>query len=163
MRLNLGCGHRIFDGYVNVDKFHSPGVDVVKDLESLPWPWETDSVDEVCLIHVLEHLGQTPETYFSIIKELYRVCKDGALVYVEVPYPLHPDFWGDPTHVRPITVGGLLLLSKSFCNLMRAEGLAGTPIAEHIDVDFEHVENAEYTDPLTGILQASRITMRVKK
>ena len=51
IKLNLGCGEKKFPGYINVDKYGSP--DVNHDLESFQWPWETNSVSEIKLIHVL--------------------------------------------------------------------------------------------------------------
>ncbi len=45
LRLNLGCGMKHIEGYVNVDRFGEP--DVRHDLEVLPWPWPDDSVSEV--------------------------------------------------------------------------------------------------------------------
>jgi predicted SAM-dependent methyltransferase len=58
LRLNLGCGMRRLDGFVNVDKFGEP--ELRHDLETFPWPWPDDSVVEVLLNHVLEHLGHDP-------------------------------------------------------------------------------------------------------
>ena len=42
--------------------------------KQFPWPWGESSVDEVHLIHVLEHLGREPHVYLGIMKELWRVC-----------------------------------------------------------------------------------------
>src|SRR6516162_1537826 len=56
LKLNLGCGDKRIPGYINVDKFSNP--DLKHDLETFPWPWPDDSVSEILLIHVLEHLGQ---------------------------------------------------------------------------------------------------------
>ena len=61
-------------------------------LEKLPWPWADDSVQEMRFSHVLEHLGADATTYLSIIKELYRVCRDGAQIFIVVPHPRHDHF-----------------------------------------------------------------------
>ena len=34
MKLNLGCGSKIYEGYVNVDKFDFYNVDIKHDLEN---------------------------------------------------------------------------------------------------------------------------------
>ena len=74
LKLNLGCGNNKYDGFLNVDKFGEP--DINWDLEKFPWPWEDNSVDEIRIIHVLEHLGKDTETYFNIFKEIYRISVD---------------------------------------------------------------------------------------
>ena len=89
MKLNLGCGNYKMDGFFNVDKFAYCEPDEVVDLEVFPWPWADNAVDEVVMSHVLEHLGQETKVYFGIIKELYRVCGDGAEVRIAVPHPRH--------------------------------------------------------------------------
>ncbi|MGK7880982.1 MAG: hypothetical protein AB4060_12905, partial [Crocosphaera sp.] len=42
LNLNLGCGAKRRENYLNVDKFGEPDLKV--DLEELPWPWEDNSV-----------------------------------------------------------------------------------------------------------------------
>ena len=69
MKLNLGCGSKILDGYTNVDKFDYYKPDVVHDLETFPYPFENNSVDEILISHVLEHIGQSPQIFLQIIKE----------------------------------------------------------------------------------------------
>ena len=39
MKLHLGCGHIIKEGWVNHDIVPLAGVDVVHDLTKFPWPW----------------------------------------------------------------------------------------------------------------------------
>lgn len=61
MRVNLGCGDRYADGWVNVDHAGSPHPkDQVVDLASVatgdPLPWSAGSVTHVYAGHVLEHL-----------------------------------------------------------------------------------------------------------
>jgi hypothetical protein len=136
MRLNLGCGGKKLPGWVNVDKYPVCGPDQVVDLERFPWPWPDDSADEVLLEHVLEHLGASTEVYLGIIKELYRVCRDGAAVRIEVPHPRHDNFLGDPTHVRPIIPESLLLFSQAANREWLAQGVANTPLGLYIGVDF---------------------------
>ena len=159
MRLNLGCGHNKIAGWVNVD--HSAGCepDMVLDLESFPWPWPDDSVDEVALHHVLEHLGATTAKYFGVIRELWRVCRDGALVRITVPHPRHDDFLGDPSHVRPITVPGLQLFSRKANEQWIAMRAANTPLAIQLGVDFEIVQvESVLEQPWAAQMESGRIS-----
>jgi len=135
LKLNLGCGTNHKKGYVNVDKYGKP--DLLFNLESCPWPWMNNSVGEVLLNHVLEHLGRTIENYFEIIQELYRVCADGAKIDIVVPHPRHDDFISDPTHVRAITPLGLSLFSKTLNRKWAKEHRANSQLALEFDVDFE--------------------------
>ena len=73
MKLNLGCGSKILEGYTNVDKFDYYKPDTVHDLEVTPYPFKENSVDEILMSHVLEHIGQDPNIFNNIIKELYRI------------------------------------------------------------------------------------------
>ena len=164
IKLNLGCGHDYREGYVNVDKYPTTRMDGLCDLESFPWPWETNSVEEVVLRHVLEHLGQATDVYKQIIQELYRVCAPGAIVHIEVPHPFHPDYIGDPTHCRPVTAQGLWLLSVDFCRDILHQGYPSSTLAMYWDVDFPMLENIEYVDPnRDNILKWSKMTLRVRK
>ncbi|MGB2924670.1 MAG: tetratricopeptide repeat protein, partial [Limnothrix sp.] len=135
LKLHLGCGYKILDGYINVDKFGDP--DLVFDLETFPWPWEDNSVGEIIMHHVLEHLGQETQVYLKIIQELYRVCKHNAVIDVRVPHPRHDNFITDPTHVRIITPEGLNMFSKKSNDIWKAEGAANTTLGLYLDVDFE--------------------------
>lgn len=53
LRLNVGCGPVLLDGYVNVDARSLPGVDLVADVHDLPVP--EGSVIEIHAAHILEH------------------------------------------------------------------------------------------------------------
>ena len=102
MKLNLGCGYNKVPGFVNVDSNPLCEPDLIADLEST-LPWEDNSVDEILLNHVLEHLGQDTKTYLKMWQEFYRVLKDGAQILISVPHHRHDLFFQDPTHVRVIT------------------------------------------------------------
>jgi hypothetical protein len=138
LRLNLGCGQKRFDGYINVDRFGEP--DLRHDLESVPWPWSDDSVSEIIMEHVLEHLGRDATVYLDIWKEIYRVCQDGATIRIAVPHHRHEFFYNDPTHVRAVTAEGMNLFSQRLNRKGAAKGLSNTPLGLYLGIDFEPVD-----------------------
>ena len=135
LKLNLGCGEKRIPGYINVDKYGSP--DIKHDLESFPWPWETNSVSDIVLIHVLEHLGKDVEIYFGIFTEMYRICNHGAKIKIVVPHFRHQFFYDDPTHVRVVTPLGLQLFSQKLNKLWVEQGAANSPLGLYLDINFE--------------------------
>lgn len=149
MKLNLGSGNKTIEGFINVDKFPTATTDVVFDLETTPWPWETDTVDEIRFIHSLEHIGRDTETYLNIFKEIYRVCRNNAEIVIHVPHPRHDNFLGDPTHVRPVTPQSLTLFDAEKNREWVAGGIsAATPLALYIGVDFPITEVITVLDPV---------------
>jgi len=159
LRLNLGCGNRKLLGFLNVDKFAACAPDQQVDLEALPWPWADESVAEVAMIHVLEHLGAQPDLYLGILKELWRVCRHGAEVRIVVPHPRHDTYLNDPTHVRPVTRDGLLMFSRAANLEWQAKGAANTPLGLYLGIDFELVSTAhDLDDRWQKRLQAGEIS-----
>ena len=143
MKLNLGSGSKILEGYTNVDKYDYYKPDIVHDLENFPYPFEENSIDEILLSHVLEHIGQSPDTFLKIIKELYRICRNDSLIKIIVPHPRHDDFISDPTHVRPITILGLQLFDKELNLKWEKQNAANTPLALINNVNFK-IKNVKY-------------------
>ena len=158
MRLNLGCGFDKRQGFVNVDKIAACAPDQLVDLERLPWPWPDDAAEEVVLRHTLEHLGQAPELYLGIIKELWRICRPGATVSITVPHPRHDSFLSDPTHVRAVTPQGLELFSQQKNREWQAKGVANTPLGLYLDIDFA-VQSVNFVpdEPWAGRLKRGEI------
>lgn len=143
LRLNLGCGQRKLAGFVNVDKYPYGEPDQLVDLERFPWPWADDSVVEVAMIHVLEHLGQDADTYLEIMKELWRVCRSGATIRIVVPHPRSDQYLNDPTHVRPVTADGLRMFSRRANREWASRGAANTPLGEILGIDLE-LQSTQY-------------------
>jgi predicted SAM-dependent methyltransferase len=157
LKLNLGCGQNPLPGYLNVDKFGHP--DFYWDLENFPWPWEDNSVSEIVLHHVLEHLGESSQTYLKIIQELYRVCQPNALILITVPHPRHDSFLADPTHVRVVTLDGLALFSKPLNYEWKHLGYANSPLGLYLDVDFEIIDTQIYLEePWQSRYQCGELT-----
>ena len=48
-----------------------------------------------------EHISKT--NFIGVMKEIYRVCKNGAIVIIEAPYAGSDNFWTDPMHKFPLT------------------------------------------------------------
>lgn len=138
MKLNIGSGGTQMEGFVTCDYDPLAEPDYCFNLETDTFPFEDNSVEVVVAHHVLEHLG---EGYFHCLKELYRVCKHGAIIDVRVPHHRHDYFYDDPTHRRAITVGGLLLFSKKHNKLCKECGAASSRLGDYFDVDFEIVQH----------------------
>lgn len=160
IRLNLGSGGKNIQGWINVDFVAKCEPDLVCNLEEFPWPWESDSVDQVLLSHVLEHLGETREVYLGIIKELYRVCKNGALINIQVPHPRHDFYLIDPTHVRPITVDGMRMFDQSLNKEWIEHKVSNTPLGIYLGVDLRVVNYSYLLDPFfQSLLDNKQITV----
>lgn len=146
MNINIGSGYKKPDGYIHVDADPSTNPDHVVNLEKDKLPFDNNSVDNVQAHHILEHLG---EGYFHCLQELYRVCKDGALIDIVVPHHRHDFFLNDPTHRRPITVSGLQLFSKKFNKECIINNDGSSKLGMLYDVDFEVVHFEYAFDPIT--------------
>src|SRR5262245_46645576 len=97
-KIELGCGRTPTPGYIHHDrKKHAPHVDVVHDLDVLPWPWESESCDEILGLDVFEHLHRMPEEW---LRECQRILRPGGLLLLRVPAFGSPWHVIDPTHVR---------------------------------------------------------------
>jgi predicted SAM-dependent methyltransferase len=94
--LHLGCGPNNKLGDVGVDILPGPAVDIVHDLNVVPWPLPSAAYDRVICIDVIEHL----QNVVSTINEIHRVGRPGARVTIQVPTTTSRDFFTDPTHVR---------------------------------------------------------------
>jgi SAM-dependent methyltransferase len=144
MKLHLGSGNKKFEGFTNIDYDKNCNPDICIDIEKEIWPIEDNSVDEVIAHHVLEHLG---EGYFHVMKELYRVCKHGALIDIVVPHHRHEYFANDPTHRRPITPDGLWLFSKKYNDSCIEQDAAASRLGHYFNIDFEVVNSLNVPDP----------------
>lgn len=159
MRVNFGCGLNKLAGFVNLDKEPACAPDLVWDIEKTPWPFPDNSIVEAKFIHSLEHVGADVDTFLAIIRELHRVCRDGARIGIRVPHPRSDAFLGDPTHVRPITPNVLQAFSKKQNRELAAAGAPNTPLGLYLDVDFEVVKALHVVDQkYLSQLQQGKIT-----
>ena len=82
VRLNLGCGHIALPGYLNVDRRDLPGVDVVAEIDNLPF--KPGSVQELHSAHLVEHF---PLEMFRrrVLPYWYDLLKPGGLFRAVTP------------------------------------------------------------------------------
>lgn len=100
--LNLGCGKTRIPKSIGVDDSkHSNFVDIVHNLNIIPYPFDSSSVDEIHMYHVLEHLHNP----LKIMEELHRLLKKGGMIYLRVPHFSSMGAFSDITHVRPFGYG----------------------------------------------------------
>lgn len=81
VRVDLGCGGVKRAGFIGIDRFPLPGVDIVADMNK-GLPLDDNSVDYLVASHSLEHA----DDIIFIMQEIYRVCKHKALVCIVAPY-----------------------------------------------------------------------------
>jgi predicted SAM-dependent methyltransferase len=93
VKLHLGCGNNKKEGYVNCDISSDVNPDMIVNLEK-KLPFKENSVDEIIIEHVIEHFHEP----LKLLKEFYRVCKDGARVKIKVPYFSHESAFGMLDH-----------------------------------------------------------------
>ena len=97
--------------------------------------------------------------FLGLMSELYRVCRDGAIIEIAVPHPRHDNFIDDPTHVRIVTPGLLRLFDRKKNDEWKREGIANTPLAHYIGVDFEMTSaQAMLDEPYSSDFSAGRLT-----
>jgi len=89
IKLNLGCGDKILDGYINCDNWSTKEASEEQykkvmhiDLADGLHEFEDESIDEILMNHVLEHIPDL--NYF--IRGVHRILKPGGVFHGEVPY-----------------------------------------------------------------------------
>ena len=94
--LDLGCGDKKVPGAFGLDIVDRAGVDLVHDLEAVPYPLPESCGDEIHLNHVLEHF----ENPLVILEEVWRLARPGGRVLIRTPHYSGTYAWVDPTHRR---------------------------------------------------------------
>lgn len=146
MKLNVGCGKDIMDGWVNMDIANLIGVDLVADVED-HIPLEDSTVDEFYLSHLIEHI----ENPLIAMEELYWVAKPDAKMTIRCPYGSSDDAWEDPTHKRPYFLNSFGYFSQPF--YWRAD--------YHYRADWKCEEISLLVKPENKLITAEEVMYRV--
>jgi len=95
VKLNIGCGRDIREGWINLDIRAGDNIDVIHNLDDLPLPFDDDVFDEVYTSHILEHVLR----WENLLHDIHRVMKSGGILIIRVPYGLDPTAY----HIRSFT------------------------------------------------------------
>jgi SAM-dependent methyltransferase len=96
MKINLGCGRKKLEGFLNLDRVPEVDPDVIHDLDSTPYPFEEGVFDLICAHDVVEHVHDLP----AFMREVWRIGKHGACLEVTTPHFSCHNSYTDPTHQR---------------------------------------------------------------
>ena len=83
MKLNLGCGDKVKEGYLGVDIIAYPNVDIVRDI-TRGIPFSNGTVEAVFASHFMEHIERTEVTF--VLEEVHRVLEVGGEFHFIVPH-----------------------------------------------------------------------------
>lgn len=142
-KLNMGCGFRKLEDHWNVDISPKCNPDQVLDFDVTPWPYEDNFFDKITACNILEHLGQNPRVFTEIIKEMYRVSKDGAEWFIQFPHHRCDVAFDDYTHVRLLTEKMFRMWDQKVNYASIIKNSADSTFGIYNDVDIE-ILNVDY-------------------
>jgi len=96
MKLNVACGFKHKEGYINVDIDSRVNPDVFADLER-GLPFGNDKIDEILTEQTLEHIN--PDKIHLVMNEFWRVLKNKGKLVVIVP--IGKGWMNSPEHKCP--------------------------------------------------------------
>jgi len=90
MRLHLGCGTNYLHGWINIDLYPTSErgntvceADVFHDICKLDECYQENTIDEIYLCHVFEHLDKKEATI--ALSCWYKILKPGGILTIYVP------------------------------------------------------------------------------
>ena len=95
MKLNVGCGMKKLEGYINLDCNPFVAPDICRDIEK-GLPYSDETFDEIFCEQTLEHIHDL----VFVMNEFYRTLKKGGRLKLSVPLISGKWAWIDPTHIR---------------------------------------------------------------
>jgi len=86
-RLDIGCKNSKKEGCIGIDRIDF-GQEIIWDVtQGIPFP--DSSTEYIYMSHFLEHIEEKFVTL--LFCEIYRICKDGAIIEIRVPHASEMD------------------------------------------------------------------------
>lgn len=100
-KLNLGCGTDILpaEEWVNLDCVQLPGVEVVHDLDTGPWPFGDELFNEIRAYDIFEHVKDP----LLFMYECGRILEPEGTLDIHTTHWQSENAYTDPTHQRYCT------------------------------------------------------------
>jgi len=98
--LDIGCGEIQRPNFIRLDKRKLPGIDIVHNLEVIPYPLPDNCCLTIVASHILEHIK--PWLFHDVMNELWRITKVDGNLAVSAPYAGSPGYNQDVTHCARI-------------------------------------------------------------
>lgn len=108
--LDVGCGIDKIPWAIGIDKKVLPNVDVVHDLDKIPWPFKDNTFDHIVCKHSLNHLSD----FIKVMEEIHRIGKPNATVEILAPHYTSDNFHTDPTHKFSIGIRSMNYFCEEF-------------------------------------------------
>ena len=84
IKLDVGCGLRKAKGFVGMDMWKHPGVDIVHDAQVFPYPIPDSVCHQIVVSHLWEHIE--PKYRFPMMDELWRIMRHDGQLFLSCPY-----------------------------------------------------------------------------
>lgn len=141
VKINLGAGNRILDGYLNHDIIkHRSEIDFAFNLNQPEWPLAHDSYDRVRAFDVIEHV----ENPINFMDNCWKLLQPGGILYLKACGWKNPNFWVDITHHRAFDI-------KSF-NYFVPSTEMGQEYSYYTDKKWKYREGYPMYDRLNNII-----------
>lgn len=77
-----------------MDRNPASRADVLCDLDHIPYPFRSNSFDEVRAVHVIEHVADV----IRAMEEFHRLARPGGRIFIVTPHYTDFSSFCDPTH-----------------------------------------------------------------
>jgi predicted SAM-dependent methyltransferase len=154
---DLGCGLNPKEGFAGVD-LRGDTAQHHRDLFKFPWPFESNSVEEIHASHLLEHIPAREvenrdivedddhyvgaDMLFAFMDECYRILKTDGWMHVIVPSGRSNRAFWDPTHRRFFMQETFLYFNVDW---RKQNGLQHYRVGCHFGLDVTHTLPQEET------------------
>ena len=109
IKLNLGCGDKLKQGYINLDFCKELKPNIVHNLNNFPWPFKKNEAEEIIAEDVYEHVYDP----VAFMNECWRIMEVDGILTIRTSCWNTMQSFTDPTHKRFLTQHSFDYFDKS--------------------------------------------------